>query len=150
MITITPRYGDVESWVALPGPLPKQGGAGRNIGHVHLRSLFYPDVHAFIDRRSCQHAIEPALDVRKSGDVLPLTLPAAGPADTGHIRDRIAPSKKVSISKPSVHNAIEAIALVGEAINGILQSGALRRVEPKVMTLAGLGPEIGHLPEQPL
>src|SRR5262249_52780690 len=113
-----------------------------------LRGFLDADVNAAIDRWPRVHPIEPALEIRKLLEVLSLPTPVAGPADARHIGDRIATGEKIAILQAAIHHAIEPVDLVGEALGGVRRLRG--RVETEVMTPAGLGAEIGHLPEQPL
>ena len=45
--------------------LAEQHGAHGRVLHVDLRGLLDPHMHAAIDRRTRQHALEPALEIRK-------------------------------------------------------------------------------------
>jgi hypothetical protein len=77
-----------------------------------------------------------------------LALEQSDPADTGHISDRIAARQEAAILQQRVHHAEQPVHLVAEAIKRVGQS--FRRIAAEVIGFAGLGPEIGHLPEQPL
>src|SRR5262245_24630766 len=94
----------------LSRPLTEQRSAGCRVVHAHPRRLLYPDMHAFVDGRSRQHAIEPTLEMRKLGDVLSLPLPAARPTDARHVSDRIGAGEEIPIGQTAVHDAVESIA----------------------------------------
>src|SRR5437879_6030823 len=59
--------------------LAEQHGAHARILHVDLRGLLDADVNGAVDRRTRQHAREPALEMGELRDVLSLALPVAGP-----------------------------------------------------------------------
>jgi len=77
-----------------------------------------------------------------------VALGTARPTDASNIGDRIFAGEEFSIREASVHDAVDSVHLIAEALDRIGQF--LRRIVSKVVRLAGFGAEIGHLPEQPL
>ena len=56
--------------------------------------------------------------------------------------------EEFAVREPTVHDAVDAVHLVAEAVDGVGQF--LGRVMAEMVRLPGFGTEIGHLPEQPL
>src|SRR6516225_7306630 len=129
-------------------PLIEQHIAHPGILHVHVEGFLDPNLEAAPDRRTRQHGIAPAPHVLELAQVMPETLGAARPSDARDVGNRIAPGQELTVRQPSVHDPVDAIDLVHEAIDGI--GKPLVRVVAEMARLPGLGPEIGHLPEQPL
>src|SRR5215471_6434925 len=73
---------------------------------------------------------------------------ARRPTDARDIGDGIIACEKLAVLEPRVHDAVDSVHLVAEALDGIWQ--LLGRIISEVVRLPRLGAEIGHLPEQPL
>src|SRR5215204_4536228 len=141
-----------------PGPAPTDGQSPRllaeqhrpylGIRHVDLARLLHTDVHAALYCWARAHRSEPALEMGKARERLSLTFEQPDPADAGHVGDRIGASKETAALQARVHHAINPVHLVAEAVKRVRH--LLGRIAAEVVGLAGLGPEIGHLPEQPL
>ena len=84
----------------------------------------------------------------KSARSWPMPLGEPDPADAGHVGDGIAAGQKLAPGKPRVHDAEQAVDLVGVAGDGV--GDRLRRVTAEVIGLAGHRAEPADLPEQPL
>jgi hypothetical protein len=80
--------------------------------------------------------------------VMAMALCPRSPADAGNVGDGIASGEELTIRQPFVHDAVNAMHLVHEAVDGVGE--LVRRIVAEMVRLAGLGPEIGHLPKQPL
>src|ERR1051326_1621287 len=115
---------------------------------VVLPVVFDLERQALLDRRPRLQRFEPALDVGELIGVLALALPGPRPADGRHVRDRIFLPGQIRMLRESfVHHPIEAIALVGVAIDRI--GKRLGRIAPEVMSLPGHRAEVADLPEHP-
>ena len=77
-----------------------------------------------------------------------MTLGAARPTNASNVSDRILAGEELSVLEPPIHDAIDSVHLIAEALDRVRQ--LLGRIVSKVVRLAGFGAEIGHLPEQPL
>src|SRR6266849_3753328 len=130
-------------------PLIEQNRAHVRVLHAHATGLLDPQMDAAIDRGARPHGLEPALEAREIVQVLALTLKAAHPADAGHVGDRILAGEEFTAPKARVHDAVNAVHLVGETIDGILLIFR-RGIMTEVHRLPRLGPQIGHLPIEPL
>src|SRR5262249_56848355 len=95
-----------------------------------------------------QQGLEPAPDIGKGAQVVAVAFGTARPTDASNIGDRIFAGEEFSIREASVHDAVDSVHLIAEALDRVGQF--LRRIVSQVVRLAGFGAEIGHLPEQPL
>src|SRR5258705_2827975 len=130
-------------------PLIEQNRAHVRVLHAHAAGLLDPQVDAAIDRGARPQRLEPALEARKIVQVLALTLIAAHPADACHVGDRILAGDGLTVLEARVHDAVNAVHLIGETIDGILLIFR-RGIVTEVHRLPRLGPQIGHLPVEPL
>ncbi len=104
--------------------------------------------HAALDRRPGLHRFEPSLQVREFVDVLPLPLPAVGPADQRHVCNGVFAGDERTILETDVHDAVEAVHFVDVTIDRVGQ--CFHRVVLEVVHLPRHRPDASHLPEQPL
>src|SRR5450756_2117355 len=81
-------------------------------------------------------------------DVLPLPLPAIGPADAGHVGDRILAGEEFAVLEPRIHHPVEPVDLIHEASDRV--GNRLAGVILEVVHLPRHRAEPAHLPEQPL
>src|SRR5581483_7554969 len=128
--------------------LIEQNGPHLGVLHVHLARRLHVHVHATIDGRPRQHGVQPALEVRKFGDVLLLPFPTAGPADASDVGNGVGTGEKFAVGKTPVHDAVEAVAFVDVAANGIRDF--CRRIAEEMVGLPGHRSEAADLPKQPL
>ena len=127
--------------------LAEQHGAHGGVRHIDPARLLDPHMHAAQHRGARTHALEPALEMRERFELAALPLGQSHPSDARHIGDRIGASEKVPVFQPRVHHAVDAVHLVAEALDGVVD--LLGRITAEVVRLAGLRPEVRHLPEQP-
>ena len=66
----------------------------------------------------------------------------------GHVGDRIGAGQELAVGEALVHHAVEAIDLVGVAVDAV--ADLFRRILAEMMGLASHRPETADLPEQPL
>ena len=105
-------------------------------------------LHRPFDGRPGHDGLEPALEVGKVIEILALVLVGPHPAYASHVGDRIVASQELPVRQALVHDAIEPVALIGVAVDGVWD--LLRRILTKMMRLPGHRTEAAHLPEKPL
>src|SRR5664280_1962332 len=86
--------------------------------------------------------------MRELIEVLPLPLPAIGPADAGHVGDRIFAGEEFAVLEPRVHHAVEPVELIHEASDRVRNRHA--GVVLEMVDLPRHRPKPAYLPEQPL
>src|SRR5262245_1879316 len=102
--------------------LIKQNCAPLLIFHVDVKGRFHLDGQTAFNRWTRQQSFEPALDVGKSAHVVAVALGPARPTDASDIGDRIIASEKLAVLEPRVHDAVDSVHLVAEALEGMRQS----------------------------
>src|SRR5580765_1384742 len=130
------------------GALIEQHRLYLRIFHVDALAEFEPECHAALDRWPRLHSLQPALEVRKFVDVLPLPFPAIHPTDQRHVGDGIFAGDEWPILEADVHDTVKAVHLVDVAVDRIGQ--CFHGVILEVVDLARHRPDATHLPEQPL
>src|SRR6516162_4982761 len=83
-------------------------------------------VHAALNRRTIANLLEPALEIFELADVLPLGLGVDRPRIGDHVGDRVLVAGQIAtVVKPIVHDAVEAVRLVGKATDRVGQIACL-------------------------
>ncbi len=132
-----------------PRALAEQDFARRLVGReVVLPAIGNVERDPALNGGPCQHRVEPAGEMRKIGEVLPVALPAPRPTDARHVGDRVAAREIIVVGEAHVHHAKQPIDLVAVAVDriGELVGG----VDAEVIGLAAHRTEPTHLPEQSL
>src|SRR5262249_61130969 len=97
---------------------------------------FHLDRQTAFDRRTRQQGFEPALDVGKGTHVVAVALGSARPTDASDIGDRIIAGEKLAVLKPRIHDAVDSVHPVSEALDAVWQ--LLRRRTSVVVRLPPL------------
>src|SRR5262249_61947700 len=86
-----------------------------------MKGRFHLDRQTAFDRRARQQGFEPALDVGKGTHVVAVALGSARPTDASDIGNRIIAAEKLAVLKPGIHDAVDSVHLVAEALHGAWQ-----------------------------